>query len=129
MKYQLSPSQYQKIQNMIYNVIEDIMPEHVNVEYIDGFDDYDDLNDVPDINQIDSISFYDAESYEMLFKIRIRNLYDGDDDAPKIVVEYSIEEKLDGLFGEGRWHEQLIKWIENNHPEVTTLYDKIKSVG
>ena len=37
-------------------------------------------------------------------------------------------EKLDGFFGEGRWHEQLIKWIENNHPEVTTLYDKIKSV-
>ena len=56
-------------------------------------------------------------------------LPDGDDDAPKIVVEYSIEEKLDGFFGEGRWHEQLIKWIENNHPEVTTLYDKIKSVG
>ena len=58
MKYQLSPSQHQKIKNMIYNVIEDIMPENVNVEFIDGFDDYDDLNDVPDINQIDSISFY-----------------------------------------------------------------------
>ena len=128
MKYQLSPSQHQKIKNMIYNVIEDIMPEHVNVEYIDGFDDYDDLNDVPDINQIDSVSFYDAESYEMLFKIRIRNLYK-DDTGPKIVVEYFIQEKLDGFFGEGRWHEQLIKWIENNHPEVTTLYDKIKSVG
>ena len=127
MKYQLSPSQHQKIKNMIYNVIEDIMPEHVNVEYIDGFDDYDDLNDVPDINQIDSVSFYDAESYEMLFKIGIRNLYK-DDTGPKIVVEYFIQEKLDGFFGEGRWHEQLIKWIENNHPEVTTLYDKIKSV-
>lgn len=128
MKYQLSPSQHQKIQNMIYNVIEDIMPEHINVEYIDGFDDYDDLNDVPDINQIDSISFYEAESYEILFKIGIRNLYK-DDTGPKIVVEYFIEEKLDGFFGEGRWHEQLIKWIEYNHPEVTTLYDKIKSVG
>lgn len=127
MKYQLSPSQYQKIRNMIYNVIEDIMPEHVNVEYIDGFDDYDDLNDVPDINQIDSISFYDAESYEMLFKIRIRNPY-RNETVPTIVVEYFIQEKLDGFFGEGRWHEQLIKWIENNHPEVTTLYDKIKSV-
>ena len=129
MKYQLSPSQHQKIKNMIYNVIEDIMPEHVNVEYIDGFDDYDDLNDVPDINQIDSVSFYDAESYEMLFKIRIRNHPYRNETVPKIVVEYSIEEKLDGFFGEGRWHEQLIKWIENNHPEVTTLYDKIKSVG
>ena len=128
MKYQLSPSQYQKIQNMIYNVIEDIMPEHVNVEYIDGFDDYNDLNEVPDVNEIDSVSFYDAESYDMLFKIGIRNLYK-DDTGPKIVVEYFIQEKLDGFFGEGRWHEQLIKWIENNHPEVTTLYDKIKSVG
>jgi hypothetical protein len=127
MKFQLSAHQYQKLQNMIYNVIEDIMPEHVNVEFIDGFDDYDDLNEVPDINQIDSVSFYDAESYEMLFKIRIRSLYN-DDTGPKIVVEYFIQEKLDGLFGEGRWHEQLIKWIENNHPEVTTLYDKIKSV-
>ena len=29
MKYQLSPSQHQKIKNMIYNVIEDIMPENV----------------------------------------------------------------------------------------------------
>ena len=37
MKYQLSPSQHQKIKNMIYNVIEDIMPENVNVEFIDGF--------------------------------------------------------------------------------------------
>ena len=128
MKFQLSPSQYQKLQNMIYNVIEDIMPEHINVEYVDGFDDYDDLNEVPDINQIDSVSFYDAESYEILFKIRIRSLYN-DDTGPKIVVEYFIQEKLDGLFGEGRWHEQLIKWIENNHPEVTTLYDKIKSVN
>ena len=128
MKYQLSPSQHQKIKNMIYNVIEDIMPEHVNVEFIDGFDDYDDLNDVPDINQIDSVSFYDAESYEMLFKIRIRNPY-RNGIVPIIIVEYFIQEKLDGFFGEGRWHEQLIKWIENNHPEVTTLYDKIKSVG
>jgi hypothetical protein len=127
MKFQLSAHQYQKLQNMIYNVIEDIMPEHVNVEYIDGFDDYDDLNEVPDINQIDSVSFYDAESYEILFKIRIRSLYN-DDTGPKIVVEYFIQEKLDGLFGEGRWHEQLIKWIEYNHPEVTTLYDKIKFV-
>jgi hypothetical protein len=127
MKFQLSAHQYQKLQNMIYNVIEDIMPEYVNVEYIDGFDDYDDLAEVPDINQIDSVSFYDAESYEILFKIRIRSLYN-DDTGPKIVVEYFIQEKLDGLFGEGRWHEQLIKWIENNHPEVTTLYDKIKSV-
>jgi len=127
MKYQLSAHQYQKLQNMIYNFIEDIMPEYVNVEFIDGFDDYDDLAEVPDINQIDSVSFYDAESYEMLFKIRIRSLYN-DDTGPKIVVEYFIQEKLDGLFGEGRWHEQLIKWIENNHPEVTTLYDKIKSV-
>ena len=127
MKFQLSPSQYQKLQNMIYNVIEDIMPEHINVEYVDGFDDYDDLNEVPDINQIDSVSFYDDESYEILFKIRIRSLYN-DDTGPKIVVEYFIQEKLDALFGEGRWHEQLIKWIEYNHPEVTTLYDKIKSV-
>jgi hypothetical protein len=127
MKYQLSAHQYQKLQNMIYNFIEDIMPEYVNVEFIDGFDDYDDLEDVPDVNQIDSVSFYDAESYEILFKIRIRSLYN-DDNCPKIVVEYFIQEKLDGLFGEGRWYEQLIKWIENNHPEVTTLYDKIKSV-
>lgn len=127
MKYQLSAHQYQKIQNMIYNVIEDIMPEYVNVEFIDGFDDYNDLNEVPDINQIDSVSFYEAESYEILFKIRIRSLYN-DDTGPKIIVEYFIQEKLDALFGEGRWHEQLIKWIENNHPEVTTLYDKIKSV-
>jgi hypothetical protein len=128
MKFQLSAHQYQKLQNMIYNVIEDIMPEYVNVEFIDGFDDYDDLNEVPDINQIDSVSFYDAESYEILFKIRIKNIYKGDDDAPIVDVEYFIEEKLDALFGEGRWHEQLIKWIEYNHPEVTTLYDKIKSV-
>jgi predicted AlkP superfamily pyrophosphatase or phosphodiesterase len=127
MKYKLTPHQYQKLQNMIYNVIEDIMPEHINVEYVDGFDDYDDLNEVPDINQIDSVSFYDDESYEILFKIRIRSLYN-DDTGPKIVVEYFIQEKLDALFGEGRWHEQLIKWIEYNHPEVTTLYDKIKSV-
>jgi hypothetical protein len=127
MKFQLSAHQYQKLQNMIYNVIEDIMPEYVNVEFIDGFDDYDDLNEVPDINQIDSVSFYDAESYEILFKIRIRSLYNNDT-GPKIVVEYFIQEKLDALFGEGRWHEQLIKWIEYNHPEVTTLYDKIKSV-
>jgi hypothetical protein len=81
MKFQLTAHQYQKLQNMIYNVI----------------------------------------------KIRIRNPYKGGD-VPMIVVEYFIQEKLDGLFGEGRWHEQLIKWIENNHPEVTTLYDKIKSV-
>jgi len=128
MKFQLNAHQYQKLQNMIYNVIEDIMPEYVNVEFIDGFDDYNDLNEVPDINQIDSVSFYDAESYEILFKIRIRSLYN-DDTGPKIVVEYFIQEKLDGLFGEGRWHEQLIKWIEYNHPEVTTLYDKIKSVN
>jgi hypothetical protein len=127
MKFQLSAHQYQKLQNMIYNVIEDIMTEYVNVEYIDCFDDYDDLNEVPDINQIDSVSFYDAESYEILFKIRIRSLYN-DDTGPKIIVEYFIQEKLDALFGEGRWHEQLIKWIEYNHPEVTTLYDKIKSV-
>jgi hypothetical protein len=108
-------------------MIEDIMPEYVNVEFIDGFDDYDDLDEVPDVNQIDSVSFYDEESYEMLFKIHIRNPYMGGT-VPMIVVEYFIQEKLDSLFGKGRWHEQLIKWIEYNHPEVATLYDKIKSV-
>jgi hypothetical protein len=125
MKFQLSAHQYQKLQNMIYNVIEDIMPEHINVEYVDGYY-HSDLNDVDDINEIDSVLFYDAESYENLFKIRIRHHYD--DTVPKIFIEDFIKEKLDSLFGEGRWHEQLIKWIEYNHPEVTTLYDKIKSV-
>jgi len=46
-----------------------------------------------------------------------------------LVMEYYIEDKLNGLFGEGRWHEQMKKWIEYNHPDVKSLYDEIKSVS
>ena len=131
MKYQISPSQHQKLQNIILNMIEDIMPENVNVEYYTYDATYDDINEVEDINEIDSVGFYDADDYNSLFKIKLKNYFDTSVNhlAPELETEYDIRDKLNGLFGEGRWHEQMKKWIKYNYPEVTSLYDEIKTVS
>jgi hypothetical protein len=130
MKYQISPSQNQKLQNLMLSMIEDIMPENVNVEFDTRNETYDDINEVEDINEIEDVNFYDAEDYNRLFIIRLKNLLDFENEhTPELVMEYYIEDKLNGLFGKKRWHEQMKKWIEYNHPDVKSLYDKIKSVS
>ena len=89
MKYQLSPSQYQKIQNMIYNVIEDIMPEDIDVEFNTRSETYDDINEVEDINEIEDVNFYDAEDSNRLFQIRLKNLLDFENEyTPELEMEY-----------------------------------------
>ena len=130
MKYQISPSQNQKLQNLILNMIEEIMPEDINVEFNTRSETYDDINEVEDINEIEDVNFYDAEDYNRLFIIRLKNLLDFENEhTPELVMEYYIEDKLNGLFGKKRWHEQMKKWIEYNQPDVKSLYDEIKSVS
>ena len=130
MKYQLRPSHYQKIQNMIFNVIEDIMPEDIDVEFNTRSETYDDINEVEDINEIEDVNFYGAEDSNRLFQIRLKNLLDFENEyTPELEMEYEIEDKLNGLFGKKRWHEQMKKWIDYNHPDVKSLYHEIKSVS
>jgi hypothetical protein len=129
MKYQITESQNQKLQNLMLNMIEDILPEHVNVEFETLTDTYDDINEVEDIDEIESVNFYDAEDYNRLFKITLKNHLDfNNEHTPELEMEYEIEDKLNGLFGKKRWHEQMKKWIKYNHPDVASLYDEIKSV-
>lgn len=130
MKYQISPSQHQKIQNMIYNLIEDIMPEDINVEFNTRSENYNDINEVEYPNEIEYVFFHDAEDYSTLFQIRLKNILDFENEhTPELVMGYEIEDKLNGLFGKKRWHEQMKKWIEYNYPDVKSLYDEIKEVS
>lgn len=111
------------------SMIEDIMPEDINVEFITRNETYDDINDIEDLEEIEDVNFYD-DDYNRLFKIILINLLDFENEyTPELEMEYEIEDKLNGLFGKKRWHEPMKKWIEYNHPDVKSLYDEIKSVS
>lgn len=111
------------------SMIEDIMPENVIVEFDTRNETYDDINDIEDLEEIEDVNFYD-DDYNRLFKITLINLLDFENEhTPELEMEYEIEDKLNGLFGKKRWHEQMKKWIEYNHPDVKSLYDEIKSVS
>lgn len=111
------------------NMIEEIMPEDIKVEFNTRNENYYDINDIEDLDEIEDVNFYD-DDYNILFIIRLKNILDFENEhTPELVMEYYIEDKLNGLFGEGRWHEQMKKWIEYNHPDVKSLYDEIKSVS
>ena len=112
------------------SMIEEIMPEDMIVEFNTRRETYDNINDIDDLNEIQSVAFYDAEDYNRLFKITLINYLDFENEhTPELEMEYEIEDKLNGLFGKKRWHEQMKKWIEYNHPDVKSLYDEIKSVS
>ena len=112
------------------SMIEEIMPENVDVEFETHNETYDDINDIEDLDEIEDVNFYDAEDHNRLFKITLKNYLDFENEhTPELEIEYEIEDKLNGLFGKKRWHEQMKKWIEYNHPDVKSLYDEIKSVS
>ena len=120
MKYKLTPHQYQKLQNHIYNMIEDIMPEHVNIYFHDAFDVYNDINEIVNFDGIDSINFLDLED-ENVMVLYLSGFFTTDEykmKTPLLRVNRDLKDKFDGLFGKDKWHEQIVKWIRYNFPEV-----------
>ena len=131
MKYKLTPHQYQKLQNMIYNVIEDMMPEHVNIYFHDAFDVYNDINEIVNFDGIDSINFIDLED-ENVMRLYLPGYFMDEkrnEKTPLLIVNQNLKGKFDGLFGKDKWHEQIVKWVRYNFPEVfESFVPEIKTV-
>lgn len=111
-------------------MIEEILPEDINVEFQTRSENYNDINEVEDPNEIEYVFFHDAEDYGTLFQIKLKDYYDiENENTPELQMASDIEIKLNNLFGKKRWHEQMKKWIEYNYPDVKSLYDEIKEVS
>jgi len=119
MKVLINENQKEKVNNLIYQKIDSMfdIDEMIPV-------DREDYENVP-VQVIDP-------DYNIFFNIYFPEYWSDDtysgkerkQRSPMLQLEKEYEDKLNSLFGK-LWHDQMIKWVENNFP----FLPKIKSVG
>ena len=133
MKYIITENQNQKVFNMMYDYIEDLLPSNMSVGY---FDDMEEVNFPENIKHIDSIAFYN-EDYDRQMTIYLDNYftpvtYEGREkikQSPILSIEETgIVRELDGMFGNKNWHEPFLKWFEHNYGHELPDDVKIKTI-
>jgi hypothetical protein len=116
MKVVISENQRDKLNNIIY-------------QKIDYMFDIDEMIPVDmEVHRYDVIS----PNYDIFFKVYLPQYWSDDTfegnemkkRSPVLDLEKEYEDKLNSLFGP-LWHDQMIKWVENNFPFLPL----IKSVG
>ena len=119
MKLLISENQKEKIDNLIYQIIDNMF-------------DIDEMIPVDKENYVDApIEVIDPD-YNLFFNIYLPQYWPDKtivgntlkNRSPILQLEVEYEDKLNRLFGT-LWHDQMIKWVENNFP----FLPKIKSVG
>ena len=119
MKVLISENQKEKIDNLIYQIIDSMFDIDEMIPY--DREDYEQspLQVIdPDYNLFFNIYFPEYWSDETYLSIGRKKR------SPILQVEIGYDDKLNRLFG-NLWHDQMIKWVENNFP----FLPKIKSVG
>jgi hypothetical protein len=115
MRLIISENQKEKVNNLIYQIIDGIFDE-------DGITSVDigDIIEVmsPEDETIFRVYLPKYWSDETREGIELKKL------SPILQLENEYEDKLYSLFG-SLWHDQMIKWVENNFPYLP----KINSVG
>jgi hypothetical protein len=115
MRLIISENQKEKVNNLIYQIIDGIFDE-------DGITSV----DIGDIIEVMS------PEDETIFRVYLPKYWSDETRegielkkrSPILQLETEYEDKLDSKFG-SLWHDQMIKWVENNFP----YFPKIKSVS
>ena len=119
MKVLISENQKEKVNNLIYQKIDSMfdIDEMIPVDR----EDY----------EREPLQIIDPD-YNLFFNIYLPQYWSNDTfegvvrkkRSPILQLEKEFEDKLNSLFG-SFWHDQMIKWVENNFP----FLPKINSVG
>lgn len=122
MKIKINSSQEARIFNLIYDYIEDLMPEETMVEYSDPDEDGDLYHGDNRTDKTAAISVYDGD-YSLIFRIYLPNYWDkGVDLIEKspIVSLYKPYIRELNTFGQ-LWHDPFRVWFEHNFPELSDI--------
>ena len=124
MKYKINNSQQARMFNVIYDYIDDLMPEEFRVEYGDPDEDGDVYYGDKPTNKTSVISVYQNDGdYSLIFRIYLPNYWNkGVDLIEKspIVSLYKPYIRELNTFGQ-LWHDPFRVWFEHNFPELSDI--------
>ena len=123
--YKISNSQEARMFNLIYDYINDLMPEETRVEYSDPDEDGDLYHGDKRTNKTTAISVYRNDGdYSNMFRIYLPNYWNKGVDlieqSPIISFYKPYSSKLNTMFGK-LWHEPFKMWFKHNFPELSDI--------
>ena len=125
MKYKINSSQQARMFNVIYDYINDLMPEEFRAEYGDPDEDGDLYHGDEPTTKTTAISVYQNEGdYNLMFRIYLPNYWNKGVDlieqSPFISFYKPYSSKLNTMFGK-LWHEPFKIWVKHNIPEISDI--------
>jgi len=123
MKYKINSSQEAKIFNLIYDYINDLMPEEFRVEYGDPDEDGDIYYGDKPTNKTSVISVYENDGeYNIIFRIYLPNYWNKGvaEKSPIISFYKRYIRELNSTFGT-LWHDPFRVWFKHNLPELSDI--------
>lgn len=125
MKYKINNSQQARMFNVIYDYINDLMPEEFRVEYGDPDEDGDVYYGDKPTNKTSVISVYRNDGdYGLIFRIYLPNYWNKGVDliekSPLISFYKPYSRELNDMFGKN-WHEPFKMWINHNIPQISDI--------
>lgn len=131
MKYIINEVQIGKLNELMYDYINSLLPSKLYFYYHDDIDWKKNLT-----NNTTHISAYaDAPQFgddgETVLRVYLEKYFDNKelwkDSLPMIELELKYDRLLDDMFGKTKWHDAFLEWVNLNFPELAKL--NIKSVG
>ena len=123
MKYKINSSQQARMFNVIYDYINDLMPEEFRVEYGDP-DGYGGLYfGDKRTNKTTLISVYQNDGeYDLIFRIYLPNYWNKGvaEKSPIISFYKRYIRELNSTFGT-LWHDPFRMWFKHNFPELSDI--------
>ena len=125
MRVNITDSQQARIYNLIYDYIEDLMPEELRVEYSDPDEDGDLYHGDKRTNKTTAISVYQNDGdYSIMFRIYLPNYWNKRVDliekSPLVSLYKPYSKELNSTFGP-LWHEPFKQWVIDNFPELSDI--------
>ena len=125
MKYKINSSQQARMFNVIYDYINDLMPEEFRVEYSDPDEDGDLYHGDKPTNKTSVISVYQNDGgYDLIFRIYLPNYWNKGveliEKSPIISFYKPYSRELNDMFGT-LWHEPFKMWFKHNFPELSDI--------
>ena len=125
MKYNIKNSKEARAFNIMYDYIDDLMPEETRVEYSDPDEDGDLYHGDRPTNKTTAISVYSNEGdYSLIFRIYLPNYWNKGVDliekSPIISFYKPYSRELNNMFGK-LWHEPFKIWFKHNFPELSDI--------
>lgn len=120
MRINITDSQHARLYNLMYDYIEDLIPEGLQVTYY--FHGY----ESDDVKKFDSVQVYGIN--ETVFRIFKSNYWNPHKSSGRKLAELSpimevnqeYEKELSSYFG-NTWHEPFKQWVIDNFPELSDI--------